>query len=102
MAPRPDLKAWLKVRYWQLAQEKDAFVGTGLRDATGDSGDRLGTDIELAVHVDAEAVADPRDRLRPLVQGHVPGWPSPNPPPAAVRSRTDDSDYVYLSVSFRM
>lgn len=101
VAPRADLKAWLKVRYWQLAQEKDAFVGTGLQDATGDSGDRLGTDIELAV------TWTPKPWL--VLETGYDHWFKgtyldgvANPPPAAGPISTDDSDYFYLSVSFRI
>lgn len=101
VAPRPDLKAWLKVRYWQLAQEKDAFVGTGLRDASGDSGERLGTDIELA------ATWTPRPWL--VLETGYDHWFKgtyldgvANPPPAAGPISTHDSDYFYFSVSFRI
>ena len=100
-APRPDLKAWLKVRYWQLAQEKDAFVGTGLRDASGDSGERLGTDVELAV------TWTPKPWL--ILETGYDHWFKgtyldgvANPPPAAGPISTDDSDYLYFSVSFRI
>jgi hypothetical protein len=49
VSPHPKLKAEIKLRYWELAQARDAFVGTGLQDATGAAGRRLGTDIELRV-----------------------------------------------------
>jgi len=49
VSPRSDLKLQLKVRYWELAQARDAFVGTGLRDVTGEAGRQLGTDVELSV-----------------------------------------------------
>lgn len=101
LAPRPDLKAWLKVRYWQLAQEKDAFVGTGLRDASGDSGERLGTDIELAV------TWTPRPWL--VLETGYDHWFKgtyldgvAKPPPSAGPISSDDSDYFYFSVSFRI
>jgi hypothetical protein len=47
--PHPEVKAQLKLRYWELAQARDSFVGTGLRDATGTSGRHLGADLELRV-----------------------------------------------------
>jgi len=101
VAPRKDLRAWVKVRYWQLAQEKDAFSGTGLRDATGDSGDRLGTDVELA------ATWTPRPWL--ILETGYDHWFKgtyldgvAEPPPAAGPISTDDSDYFYFSVSFRI
>jgi len=49
LTPLPTLKAQLKVRHWQLAQSEDAFVGTGLRDATGHAGSQLGQDVELSL-----------------------------------------------------
>jgi hypothetical protein len=101
VAPRPDLRAWLKVRYWQLAQEKDAFVSTGLRDAAGESGERLGTDVELAV------TWTPRPWLI-LETGYDHWWKGTyldgvaSPTPAAGEISTDDTDYFYVSVSFRI
>jgi hypothetical protein len=101
IAPRPNVKAWLKVRTWQLAQEKDAFVGTGLRDASGESGERLGTDLELAV------TWTPRPWLV-LETGYDHWWKGAyldgvaSPTPAAGEISTEDTDYVYVSVSFRI
>lgn len=101
VAPRKDLKAWLKFRYWQLAQEKDAFSGNGLQDASGDSGERLGTDIELAL------TWTPEPWLI-LETGYDHWWKGTyldgvaSPPPAAGPISADDSDYVYVSVSFRI
>jgi hypothetical protein len=101
IAPRPDLEAWLKVRSWQLAQEKDALVGTGLRDASGDSGDRLGTDIELAVTWTLRPWAVLEAGYDHWWKGtHLDGVASPTPAAGAIS--TDDSDYVYFSVSFRI
>ena len=37
----------LKYRAWWLAQSRDAWVGSGLQDPTGGSGNFLGQDIEL-------------------------------------------------------
>jgi hypothetical protein len=39
----------LKYRAWYLAQAKDAWVGSGLQDPTGASGNFLGQDVELRV-----------------------------------------------------
>ena len=52
--PRKDLQVFLKQRFWYLAQGKDAFVGSNqpgfkaLQNVTGNSGNYLGHDIELA------------------------------------------------------
>ena len=45
-------KGWtiqLKQRFWYLAQNKDSFGSSGLRDSTGGSGNNLGHDVELRV-----------------------------------------------------
>ena len=39
----------VRVRHWQLARRRDAFIGTGLRDGSGRAGTNLGTDLELRV-----------------------------------------------------
>jgi hypothetical protein len=39
----------LKQRFWYLAQNKDSFGSSGLRDSTGGSGNYLGHDVELRV-----------------------------------------------------
>ncbi len=99
IAPRPDLKAFLKVRYWRLAQEKDAFAGTGLSDASGEAGSNLGTDIELS------AQWSPKPWL--VLETGYDHWFKGSylddvPAPAAGTISNDDSDYVYFSVLFRI
>jgi hypothetical protein len=47
--PRDDTRVGLKYRAWYLAQAKDAWVGSGLQDPTGASGNFLGQDVELRV-----------------------------------------------------
>ena len=47
--PRPDTTVRLKYRAWYLAQAKDAWVGSGLQDTTGASGNFLGQDLELRI-----------------------------------------------------
>jgi len=99
LMPRPDLKAFLKVRYWRLAQKKDAFAGTGLSDPSGDAGSNLGTDIELS------AQWTPRPWL--ILETGYDHWfkgsyLSDVPTPAAGPISDDDSDYVYFSVQFRI
>jgi hypothetical protein len=92
--PRPDVTAWIKVRYWELAQAKDAFVGTGLSDPTGSAGTRLGTDLEISV----------RWRPRPWLEletGYDHWWKGSYLDRVGASS-TKDSDYVYFSVRFRI
>ncbi len=94
LKPRPDLSAWIKLRHWRLAQEDDAFVGTGLSDPTGSAGDRLGTDLEISV----------RWRPRPWLEleaGYDHWWKGSYLDEVGAAS-DDDSDYVYLSVRFRL
>jgi hypothetical protein len=94
VAPRPGVKVLLRVRYWELAQAKDAFAGTGLRDATGDAGRQLGTDVELSVQW------SPTPWLT-LDAGYDHWWKGsyfervPNSP------STGDSDYFYFSSTVR-
>jgi len=45
--PARGWKISFKHRVWYLAQARDQFVGSGLQDATGRSGNFLGHDIEL-------------------------------------------------------
>ena len=45
--PATGWKLQLKHRAWYLAQARDQFVGSGLQDKTGQSGNFLGQDIEL-------------------------------------------------------
>jgi hypothetical protein len=47
--PRADTTVRLKYRAWYLAQAKDAWVGSGLQDPTGSSGNFLGQDLELRI-----------------------------------------------------
>ncbi|GKS59366.1 alginate export family protein [Nitrospira sp.] len=56
--PRADTSVSLKYRAWYLAQAKDAWVGSGLQDPTGASGNFLGQDLEL--RVSWQWITDPR------------------------------------------
>ncbi|MEN8161530.1 MAG: alginate export family protein [Myxococcota bacterium] len=92
--PRKDLSAWIKVRHWRLAQEKDAFSGTGLADPTGSAGDRLGTDLEISV------------RWRPhpwleLEAGYDHWWKGSYLDEVGASS-DEDADYAYVSVRIRL
>ena len=93
-SPRPDLKLQLKVRYWELAQARDAFVGTGLRDATGAAGRQLGTDVELSVQW------SPTPWLT-LDAGYDHWFKGSYLDRVANVPSTDDSDYFYLATQVR-
>ena len=49
LAPAKAWKVQLKQRLWYLATSRGAFAGSGLRDATGESGNYLGHDVEMRV-----------------------------------------------------
>lgn len=93
-SPRPDLKLQLKVRYWELAQARDAFVGTGLRDATGAAGRQLGTDVELSVQW------SPTPWLT-LDAGYDHWFKGSYLDRVANVPSTGDSDYFYLATQVR-
>ena len=93
-APRADLKVQLKVRYWQLAQARDAFSGTGLRDASGEAGRNLGTDVELS------AQWSPTPWLTFDV-GYDHWFKGSYLDRVANASSTSDSDYVYFATQVR-
>jgi hypothetical protein len=93
LSPLPEVKAWLKVRYWELAQARDAFVGTGLQDTTGAAGRHLGTDIELRV------------QWRPapwlaLDAGYDHWFKGSYLDRVSGASSTSDSDYVFVATRF--
>ena len=93
VAPHPKLQAEFKLRYWELAQARDAFVGTGLRDATGSAGRHLGMDIEL------------RARWKPtpwfaVEAGYNHWFKGSYLDRVANVSSTSESDHVYLETRF--
>ena len=47
--PRSDMTVMAKYRAWYLAQSQDVWVGSGLQDASGASGNFLGQDVECRV-----------------------------------------------------
>jgi hypothetical protein len=93
VTPHPDVKVQLKLRYWELAQARDAFVGTGLQDASGAAERHLGTDLELRVQWRPTpwlAVDAGYDHwFKGSYLDRVPNV-----------SSTSDSDYVYVQTSF--
>ena len=93
VAPHPKVQAQVKIRYWELAQARDNFVGTGLQDATGASGRKLGTDVELGVRWSPEPWLEVDAGYEHWFKGsyldRVPNV-----------SSTGDSDYVYLQTRF--
>ena len=49
VTPAKGWKFQLKQRFWYLATSRGAFAGSGVRDATGGSGNYLGHDLEVRV-----------------------------------------------------
>ena len=97
LKPFPFGKLMLKYRAWWLAQGRDAWVGSGLQDPTGQAGTFLGQDIELRAtwnpspFITLDAGYDhffKGSYIETLAQ--VPG----NPP-------ADDSDFVYLQAEIQ-
>jgi hypothetical protein len=90
----------LKQRFWYLAQSKDFFGGSGLRDPTGQSGNNIGHDLEFRIqwalnnNLDFDVGYDHWfkgsyfDRL-PATAGLPPGG-------------NKDTDYFYLQMRVRI
>lgn len=49
LIPIQDWTFQIKQRFWYLATSRGAFAGSGLRDATGESGNYLGHDVEIRI-----------------------------------------------------
>ncbi|MBX3307368.1 MAG: alginate export family protein [Nitrospira sp.] len=58
VTPVPQVILQLKHRAWYLAQSKDVFGSSGLRDSTGQSGSSLGHDVELRAQYAVSANLD--------------------------------------------
>ncbi|MGQ0694441.1 MAG: alginate export family protein, partial [Nitrospiraceae bacterium] len=96
-------KGWtiqLKQRFWYLAQSKDSFGSSGLRDPTGQAGNNLGHDLEFRVqwalskNLDFDAGYDHWFKgsyfdLLPASAGLPPGG-------------NKDTDYFYVSMRIRI
>jgi hypothetical protein len=94
VVPHPEVQAELGLRYWELAQARDAFVGTGLRDAAGASGRHLGVDVELRL----------RWKPKPwfaLDAGYNHWFKGSYLDRVPNVSSTSDSDHFYLETRFR-
>lgn len=100
LVPAQGWKFQLKQRFWYLATSRGAFSGNGLRDATGESGNYLGHDVEVRVqwkmneNIEFDAGYDHWfkgsyfDRL-PTSAGLPPGG-------------RKDTDYFYILTKFRL
>jgi len=90
----------LKQRFWYLAQSKDSFGISGLKDPTGQSGNNLGHDLEFRLqwtvsnNIDFDAGYD--HWFKGSYFDRLPA--SANLPPGG----NEDSDYFYLQMRVRL
>ena len=82
----------VKYRAWYLAQARDAWIGSGLQDPTGQAGNFLGQDVELRITWNPSPLLNVDAGYDHFFKGsyiqtlaQVPG----NPP-------AKDSDFVYV------
>jgi len=102
--PYKNLRVWLKQRFWYLAQAKDAFVGSGtgggLQDATGNSGNYLGHELELAtswnIHSNLILQAGYEHWFKGTYFDRLPA--SAGLPPGGEK----DTDYFYFHIEVRL
>ena len=100
VTPVPQVILQLKHRAWYLAQSKDVFGSSGLRDSTGQSGSSLGHDVELRAQYAVSANLDFDVGYVHWFKGSY--FDSPailNQMPAGGNK---DSDYFYASVRVRI
>ncbi len=98
--PAPNWTLQVKHRVWYLAQDKDFFGSSGLRDTTGKSGGSLGHDVELRAQYAVNANLD-------FDFGYVHWFKGSYFDGAAIRAQLPsggdkDSDYFYASVRLRL
>ncbi len=100
VVPAKGGKFQLKQRFWYLATSRGAFAGSGLRDATGESGNYLGHDVEVRApwkvndHVELDAGYD--HWFKGSYFGRLPA--SAGLPPGGNK----DTDYFYILTKFRL
>ena len=100
VTPSPNWILQVKHRVWYLAQARDTFAGSGLRDTTGNAGTSLGHDVELRAQWMFNANLD-------LDAGYVhwfKGSYFDNPAIIAQMPAggNKDSDYFYISMRVRI
>ncbi len=97
--PAKGWKFQLKQRFWYLATSRGAFAGSGLHNATGESGNYLGHDVELRVqwkinrNVEFDVVYD--HWFKGSYFNRLPA--SASLPPGGEK----DTDYFYILTKFR-
>lgn len=94
VAPRQDVQAFLSHRLFWLAQAKDSWTTSGLRDKTGNSGDYIGHQLELSARWDINSSLNLETGWAHLFKGKF-AETAPNAPEAK------DVDYFYVQSMFR-
>ncbi len=94
MNPSSRWEIMASYRLMRLAEAKDAWVGSGLRDPTGESGSNLGSHLEARIRFSAHRYMQIEGGYAHFFKGsfldRVPDSP-----------RTPDSDFVYLELEIR-
>ena len=95
--PLPAVRLMLKFRVWWLAQARDVWVGSGLQDPTGRSGNFLGEDLELR----ADWVPFPNLLFRAGYDHFFKGSYIENLAKVPGNPPADDSDYFYVQTEIK-
>jgi len=100
VTPTKDWNLQLKHRVWFLAQNKDFFGNSGLRDVTGNSGGSLGHDVELQAQWTINANLDFDAGYVHWFKGSY--FDSPTILAQMPTGGNKDSDYFYISMRVRI
>jgi len=95
LRPSPGLELVSAYRWAWLAQSRDYWIGTGLRDTTGRSGSYIGSQVELRLRY------DPRDYFRAEL-GYARFFKGSYPKRVSGSPATGDSNYFYIQLIFRI
>lgn len=95
VAPRKDVQAMLAHRAYWLAESKDSWGTSGLRDATGRSGNFVGHQLEFNVRYDFNSSLNFETGWTHLFKGHF----AKNAPSAP--NGGQDTDYFYVQSLLR-
>jgi hypothetical protein len=94
VSPRQDVQAFLSHRLFWLAEAKDSWTTSGLRDKTGNSGDYVGHQLELSARWDFNSSLNFETGWAHLFKGKF-AETAPNAPEAK------DVDYFYVQSLLR-
>lgn len=100
ITPAPGWILQVKHRVWYLAESRDAFAGSGLRDVTGNSGTSLGHDVDLQAQWAVTSNLDFDAGYVHWFKGSY--FDSPAILAQMPQGGNKDSDYFYMSVRLRI